>query len=477
MKTHYIIICLLTSILLSACEEILEVKPRSEITDQVYWENEGDYEAYLTGIYNNFRTRMNELAFGEDRSESFVQGVLPRFSVYWSQVITPENSRDWTDYYGLIGHTNLLLEKIESFPFSNENHKNRIKAEAMALRAAMYFYIAKIWGDVPLMLEPIIDENVPMLPRSPVTEVFSQINADIDQSISLFPEDGFLSKYRFSKPAVYALKADVKMWSAKVLGGGEQDLNAAIAAIEEVEGAGVSLQENFRDITVKENAEIILSLYFSRDETGTSMYARNAFPMANYSGEADNMDQLPMVNDPGNGQAGYAVSPEIMALFAPFPEDERIPATYITELQDGAPVFTWPNKFRGTAYADDRIAEDDIIVYRLADLLLLKAEAYAALGQLPQALNALNQVRDRAGIPAINASDKNTIEKAILDERGRELFHENKRWWDLVRAHKSGVIDVYQLVPNLSGKNTPLYWPVHIRVLALNPEIEQTEGY
>ncbi|HYG38718.1 MAG TPA: RagB/SusD family nutrient uptake outer membrane protein [Cytophagales bacterium] len=477
-KIHTLIFAL--ALLATSCESILEVKPKTVITDQIYWQNESDYTAYLVGIYSNFRTQMNDQDFGGDRSDSFVQGSLPRFSAYWAQVITPENSRDWKDFYGVIGHANLLLEKSEGFEFSNEGNKSRIKAEALALRAAMYFYMAKIWGDVPLVLDAVVDENVPQLPRTPVADVFNQINADIDAALALFPEEGFVSKYRFSKPAVYALKADVKMWSASVLGGGDVDYNAAIAAIDEVAKSGVALQSNFSDITEKQNNEIILAIYFNRSETGggsSAMYARYAFPLSNYSGEAENAEELPLALDPNNAQAGYAASPQIMGLFSAYPNDERIASTYVVEIQGGKEGAAWPNKFQGTRYADDRIADDDIILYRWADLLLLKAEAYAALNQPENALIALNEVRERAKIDDYTSLDIPALKKEILDERGRELFHENKRWWDLVRAHKSGVVDIYQYIPNLVGKTTPIYWPVSIRVLSLNKKIVQTEGY
>jgi len=69
------------------------------------------------------------------------------------------------------------------------------------------------------------------------------------------------------------------------------------------------------------------------------------------------------------------------------------------------------------------------------------------------------------------------VEKEILNERGRELFFENKRWYDLVRFHKEGVIDVYTIVPNLVGKTTPLFWPLNSTVLANNGKLLQTSGY
>ena len=463
-----------------SCQRILEVKPVSQITNQVYWQNEDDFSAYLTGIYQLYRAQMNDLSFGDDRSDSYVQGSLPRFSAYWSQVINPGNSKDWTVYYSVIGHVNFLLSQMDGFKFSNENNRKRIRAEALCIRASMYFYMAKIWGDIPLTLDAIVDEKVPLLARAPVTDVFKQVFADLDAAIALFPEAGFVDKNRFSRPAAYATKADAKMWTAKVLNGGAADFNDALMAIAEVEKSGVSLLPSFRNIFVstnKKNAEIIFSLYSNRNETGSDMYARSALPLVNYSGTATNAADLPLVKEPGNAQAGYAASPEIRAIIDRYPGDTRRDVSYIWELQGTKQLIAWPNKFRGTLYAEDRIADDDVIVYRLADMLLLKAEALAALGRSAEALVELNKVRKRAGIPDYTITDKKTLEKEILDERGRELFHENKRWWDLVRFHKGGTIDVYSVVPNLKGKTTPLYWPVATRVLALNSQIKQTDGY
>ena len=117
-------------------------------------------------------------------------------------------------------------------------------------------------------------------------------------------------------------------------------------------------------------------------------------------------------------------------------------------------------------------------MYRLADVFLMKAEAYAGINNTTLAITYLNKVRNRAGTGDYSgAVDKATVEKEILDERGREFYFENKRWYDLVRFHKGGTINVYTYVPNLVGKTTPLFWPLNTTVLANNSLIKQTEGY
>jgi starch-binding outer membrane protein, SusD/RagB family len=466
---------ILFSLTIISCEDILEVKPKSSITEQIFWTEEGDFYPYMTGIYARYRSHIDYMGFGEDRSEMWTVGYNARYTPYYQHNITPGNTQQWISYYGTIGHVNLLLEKIEPFTFSNSEAKSRIMAEAYAMRAAMYFFLSRIWGDVPLVLNSVKDENEPLYPRSPVSEIFNQINSDIEKAINLFPENNYRNKYRWSKPAVYALLADVKMWSATVLGGGTNDFNAAIAAISEVEKSGVQLLENYGDIfDNSKNDEIIISFYLDRSEYSSGQYTL-ALLRYDTSGGADNVEELPISL---TGQQGYAISSigiDIIEAYAP--DDKRIPRTRIPEIYDGEISKYWPNKFRGTQYSDTRIADSDIILYRYSDMLLLKAEAYAALNQPENALLYLNKVRGRAKIPEYTDTNKASLQKEILDERGRELFHEIKRWYDLRRAHAMGIIDVYNYVPNLKGKTTPLYWAVHVNMLARNEKLVQTEGY
>jgi|SRR5690625_516150 len=469
-----LLVLITMALMLYSCDGLLDADVRSSITGQSFWEEEGDFEPYLTGIYARYRGHIDFMGFGEDRSEMWVQGRNARFTPAWSHTMTAGNTVQWTAHYGTIGHINLLLDKIDGFDFSNPEEKNRIIAEAHALRAAMYFFLARVWGDVPLALEPVEDQYAPLLARSPVEEVFLQINSDIVQALDTFPQDGFTNRYRWTKPGVYALLADVKMWSATVLGGGESDFNAAIEAITQVENSDVSLLDDFRSIFEEEqNGEIIFSFYLDRSEYTSGAY-NFALPRIDTAGGSDNADELPLAL---GGQDGYTLSREALELVNKYPEDNRIPVTYISEIVNGEPVYYWPFKFIGTQYPDTRVADSDIILYRLADLFLLKAEAYAAINQPQNALEYLNKVRERAGVPAYSETNQELLQREILDERGRELFHEIKRWYDLRRAHALGVIDVYEYVPNLRGQNTPLYWPVHIEMLSRNDRLVQTEGY
>lgn len=490
MKRKSIIILLPACLLiaLSGCKKMLEVNPLSSITDATYFHSEGDFDPYVTGIYTFMRTFADNVTYGTERGEELIQASNSRFSVAWSQVITPSSGAiDYNDWYKAIGNCNLLLEKIKGFPFaSNPDTRKRILAETYGLRAYFYFYLTRIIGDAPIMLQAVVDENVPVLPRSPATDVMKQINSDLDSAILLyktmdnFSPSNYPSKYRFSYGAVQALKADAKLWSAEVLGGGDADLNDAITAITEVESTGVSLNADFKNVVglrAPVNPEIILSAYYNRDETGNN-YAVNSLPFISIVQGALNLDSIPYCFTSSYGQGAYQISPLSKSLFDAYPDDKRIPFTWVTERDPSGPGVAWITKYPGTKYSDDRIPDNDIIIYRLADIYLMKAEAYAGLDQTDLAIPYLDKVRERAGIADYSGLvDKQSVERAILDERGRELYFENKRWYDLVRFYKNGTIDIYNYIPNLVGKTTPIYWPLNSTVLGNNSMLVQTEGY
>jgi hypothetical protein len=473
----------------TGCKKLVDAKTESSITDAVYFQNESDFDPYVVGIYMYLRGSArtgpqsitgiaNNITYGSERGEELISALNSRFTQAWTQVITPTTGAfDYTTWYKAIGNCNLLLAKIENFTFASESNKKRVMAETYSLRAYLYFSLIRIIGDAPLMLDAITDENVPQLPRSKSTDVMKQIIADLDQAIALFPEKTIPGKYRFSYVAAQALKADAKLWSAKVLAGGANDFNDAIAALAEVEKtAGLTLRTDFKEVTTsRANSEIIIAAYFNRDESYNN-YAINALPYETGIAGATNKDSIPFCFTTSNGQGAYQISPKSKALFAS--NDKRIPFTWVTERQGATQKISWITKLPGNKYADDRVPDNDIIMYRLGDVFLMAAEAYAAISNTTKAIEYLNKTRVRAGIGNYaGATDKVSVEKEILDERGRELFFENKRWYDLVRFHKGGTIDVYTYVPNLVGKTTPLFWPLAANVLANNGQLLQTDGY
>ena len=486
---------LLIVFLFIGCTKTLDVIPVSTITSSGFWKAPDDSKAYLVGIYDKLRDITNTTYYGDDRGDSFDPGNIGPVSPAWAQSLSATSEpgwggqgNSWANFYNCIYHLNRLLKETEHIEFHVEADKDRIMAEGYSLRALVYFQMARVWGDVPILLEPTENANVELKKRAPVSQVFDQINADINQALSLFPEEGFVDKNRMSKPATYALQADVKLWTAKVLGGGDADFNTALSAIAHVESSGVQLLPNYKDVFSsdnKKNDEIIFSIYFNRDEQG-GQYGRSLGSRGDNVSQADNYDQL-NITKANRARAVYQPSQKLQDLYKQNPGDTREPVAVIHALFTNPvtgtvdTLLTTFNKFRGTwwADADDRYYDDDTPIYRFADIILLKAEALAALGRTNEAITELNKTRNRAGIgDYTGATDKQSVELEVLNERWRELVVENKRWFDLVRFNAEGVINIYNVVPNLKGKDGyPLYFPVSQDVLDNNPNITQTVGY
>lgn len=465
---------------LSSCD-ILDVNPVSTITSESFWKNPSDAKAYLTGIYNKVRSLYNTSYYGEDRGDAFKPGEIGPVSVAWSQQLLESNAPSYRNAYSVIHHTNLLFYNIDNLQFSNEKDKNDIKAQCYFLRAYTYFLLLRSWGEVPIVNQPTLSDDIIPSPRASKDEVVKFILDDLEKSISLFQENGFVDKNIASKPAAYALRADVFMWKAKVLNGGKEDFLAAISDIDKVEESGVELLSEYSEIFKndnKKNKEIIFSFYFERYETG------NLYVASNLTSRTDNLSMAVNLVDaatsPNQSRHVYAPSDKLRKLYLENSDDKRYCVAMI-DLVDasGKLILTQQNKFRGKQYSDDLFFDDDLIAYRWGDLLLLRAEANAALNNLEKSLYDLNKIRNRAGLSNYSGSmDKLSIEKELCDERFRELFLEQKRWFDLLRFHFGGTINIYNEVPNLKDKpNYPLYLPINYNDMVLNDKLLQTEGY
>lgn len=465
-------------LLFSSCEKLLDLENVSDITNEDYWETQGDLESYLFGIYANYRNLNNTSSYFEDRGDSFIPGMEGGPSNAWNQNFTPQNAPNWGSFYTVIQHCNLLLTYAEEVPFNDETEKNNLLAEAYFIRSHTYFNLLRIWGDVPLEIVPTENDVKEMLPRANQQEVMQQVLSDVDQAIALFADRSDGDKNRVSKPAAFALKADILLWKVKVLDGTQEELEEVVGLADQA-SQEVALEDDFAKIYANDNKkgkEVIFALHFHRDEQGNH-YSDRLKPRDIFVQDAVNREEIAYARSGARSQ--YAPSPKLQEAFAENPSDIRTDNSFVTAITaDGDIIGVFDNKMRGSVNAGNRYYDDDLILYRLAEMILFKAEALAALGRTEEAIEALNKIRERAEIGVYQgASSKQAVEEAILQERFREFYLELKRWPDLMRFHHAGTIDVYQEVSNLVGKSVPLFSPIPQTEIDRNPLLEQTTGY
>ncbi|PSL07171.1 RagB/SusD family nutrient uptake outer membrane protein [Cecembia rubra] len=475
----------------NSCTDMLEVEPISTITAAGFWVNEDNAIGALSGMYVRFREQANTNLFiwGEGRSETLNYGLQGSEGLerYFLNDLDPTFSGPvWLRMYTVVHDANLIIKYVPNITFSNAANKNRMLAQAYTMRAFLYFTMAKTWGGVPLITDPTEGYNAELTyrPRATVEEVLSQVKEDLDRAIQLYPNNALATGKAFwSKPAANVLKAEVYLWTGKVMGGGQTDFSTALTALNEAqEGSGLSLQSNFDNIfryNNKGNSEIIFAVRYLDLEAGANynanMYIRD--------------DEIPPAASPavkaklgqGGGLNRWAPSQTLRSQFDS--KDSRKDATFVEiTIPNANGIQTYYGsvvmKYRGFLDPSGRRFIDDIVIYRFADVLLLKAEAKNALGQDPSP--EINLIRQRAykehfeEFRFVNGT-KEQNDEAILQERLREFAFEGKRWWDLVRFDKA-----FELVPSLrgrAGQRHLLLWPISLSTISLNSKIVQNPGY
>lgn len=493
---------LLATVSFSACESQLELESPSELTVSGFWDTEEGARTAHTGLYSNFRSSMTDFwLLGEIRSdiwggrtyESAANINLIESNI--TEATAPFGG--WAGLYTRIHRINDFLANAPNVTFGNEADKNHMLGQAFGLRAFYYYTLLKTWGDVPIILEPLatVDPNGISKPRSSQTEVMDLIKSDIETSLMNFGSDeSFWENNRnfWSKAATLTLKGDVYIWSGNLLDGGASDFTEAKSALQQIASLGVSLVGSTSELWGVENEgnnEFIFAIQYKQDE------AENFYN--SLTGRSTEIN--PQFNDNGESMSDFIIAganrygqSEKTILLLDDNEDSRKDATFIRlYINDnegaGYPSYNEPTyfgsiykKFLGQVIGSERIFENDVPVYRYADVLLLLAEAKNLLGENPT--SEINQIRQRAyGLNYdeeihgfVNGSQEDNT-RAILDERYKEFIGEGKRWWDLRRAGDSFVLDnVSFLSP---GEEFKLLLPITTDMIGRNPALVQTPGY
>lgn len=486
IKNSVLIVLLVT---LFSCND-LNVDPTSVITNDSFWKTDNDVKGAVNGMYVQLRSIASQNLFllGEGRSEILSWGVVGTggYDVYYNNTLTDDNAGpDWRSFYTVINTCNLIIKYSEEINFSSQDEKKSSIAQAYTMRAFLYFVMAKTWGELIIHTEPVesTDPNILYKERSSLNDVFSLIKSDIENGLDLFPNNNYDSeRIKWSKPALYALKGDVYLWTGKQLNGGESDYLKALDALNEILKTDVELLSDFKNIfnvNNKGNKEILMSVRFAELE------ATNFYWMTWLIGSSVPSDIDQKTRDilfPIGGGQGIIV-PSRVLIDQYLENDTRKDATVheiYTHDNTGELVYFTSIALKGSGLVKDgtRHFVSDVILYRYADVLLLIAEAKNALGQDPS--DEINLIRKRAFQDDFNNhifenSSKEINDEIILKERLLELAYEGKRWWDLLRFDKA-----FDLVPSLKsrkGEDHLKLFPISNNILSLEPYVKQNPGY
>jgi hypothetical protein len=498
--------CILAFIFLSSCKKFLEKRPINQATDSNFWTNEAEANNGVAGAYAMLRTAMNEMGFahyyyGDFPTDEFL--VPPAGEDYqqinrieWNFfVATTElhramiRLRRWDNFYRAVDQSNRCLEFIGKIPldkFTSTNKteaKNALLGEAYFIRAFTYFYMSRIWGDVPLSTEFIADAAKAVnLPRTQQTLVLNQCIKDLETAIGLMtwkPNFTTSRAIRVSRGAAYALLAHIYAWKG--------DYAKVIPAADSVIAKGGYTYVN------RANQATYLSMFKGNSTEGIFEISQNA----NNEGSAIGTAYGTIINN----VAGRTLKSPYLATNTGnsyFPLDRTTLSTLFPDNADSND-YRRKNGFAfwgttdpitikyssGVIYSGTNntspLSLHNIVVFRLADIALLKAEALAATSDFGGARTILNQIRTLSNVSPYTGAD-NTLFAAVIDERTRELFLEGHHFYDLVRlGRKTNGADLRfngssgaARMDNAQFQQGKYYWPVDPITIISNPLVTQT---
>lgn len=433
MKKLYLILG--TFLFMTACVEDLDQFP-SNIASS---DSLTDFSGVLNAAYFYQHGSVTPMAvMGDFRADNALmeEEPFPAFDRYDGDLVDMEDQffgPFYTALYRSILSANNVIENASS---------TTQVGEARFLRALSYFKLVRAFGDVPVNLSATpstTDQSI--LARQPIGDVYNNvIIPDLEDAIAALGTE--IVNGRASRYAAQGMLGKVYMQIGD-FGSAESQLAAVVNGAA---AAGISLQDNFADIFGVENdlnSEIIYATQISSsivDEYGFSEFW-------SWSGGLDTKSLLPL-------------DPDLIAAFDASPGDLRRAVTINEELMASP-------KFPQTGGPDH-----DWIELRLADVILLYAEALNENGNTAAALTELNKIRTRAGLDNSTASSQAEVRQAIADERRLELAFEGQRWFDLVRT---GTVDA-----EMGQTINPQYhlFPIPIsEVLASFGVITQNPGY
>ncbi len=413
------ILFILLIALTPACDQWLELVPPDGLVKDEYWKSKEDVKATLMGAYQQFAQLDGTLfLIGELRADMIIPdaNTIPDHRDIMDGNIFPDNSMcEWSLFYTVIRHCNSVLKNApavyEIDPTFSQYQLRGYESEALYLRSLTYFYLVRAFRRVPLVLEASESDDVAyFLPASTSDEILAQIKDDLLLARTGVTEDyGMLeeNKGRATMAAINALLADIALWSF--------NYEECISYIESIEDEGFELVPGGRwfDIFYPGNSlESIFEIQFDAS-----------------------LDQHNSTYDLTYFRRNFLASQTAMDLLEPALSKEIIRGDGSIRTID---LKIW--KFAGAA-ADGRTlrpGEDrtsgNWIVYRMADLKLMKAEALSQIGRYGEALAIVNDIRTKRLMnPLTAAFTPSAFEDLILEERARELAFEGKRWFDLLR--------------------------------------------
>lgn len=460
----------------AGCDDYLDTTPTDRISDEVVWANEDNVNLYVNAFYpyldryGNFGTSQFNGSLTEGMTETLKYGSYVPGSkagdanlyVFDPEGISPSGNLldTWGETYERIRRVNEFLVGLEQYSELDEETNNLFEGQARFFRAFLYFQLAKRHGGVILYTDMNLqkDKN-----RSTAEETWDLIEEDLDFAASVLPVQwNNAASERVTKGAAFAFKSRAMLYAERW----ESAKNAADSVLT----LGVySLTDEYEDAWKGGNSESILEynyLLTGPNHTFDKAYATYG-EIENQGGSGTPTQEMVEAYEKADGtQVDWSPWHVEGGTTTPPPYDELEPRFHATVIYNGSDWMgkTMENSVDGTngrymGYREDTYTKGrtvtgyylrkyrdeehtDLVTYnsthpwvelRLAEVYLNRAEAHYNLGNSGKALDDLNKVRERVGLPDKTGLTGDELFEAIRHERKIELAYEGHLYWDMRR--------------------------------------------
>ena len=540
---------------LGSCSDFLEIEPLNDIVLDKFWNEENDVENIVAGCYSGMQNRIlieRMIVWGELRSDHLIGGTGVQDNINIQNIlkenITANNVyTSWGEFYDIINRCNTVLHYsplvAERDPNYTETELMATRAEVSAIRDLCYFYLIRTFRDVPYSTQPFLDELQQMaMPATKFDAVLDSLITDLENVKSYAVKTYPVSKTnyqcgRITQDAIHAMLAEMYLWKkdyANSVKYADMVIDAKTQRFQnEIDNAGGNsssykmfegyplIYDSYTTGNLYGNAygtifgsgasrESILELIFADDNTrlanhGLSFLYGNqkTFPGivkpadfittdvsdASYKVFCDKYDTRNYENLYKIGASQYGVAKYVCK--------SGMVSISSTEITSSASP-SYPEEY----------CHANWILYRLTDVMLLKAEALVQMvdgdakteandSLLRAAYDIVSVINKRSNcattympITYANYSTKSQMENLVFEERARELMFEGKRWYDLVRrslrdGNTSYLVqqvtrkgsDNASVVQAKLAKMDAIFWPYNLDELKVNPYLVQNPAF
>ena len=519
MKTKiYKIMCAAcTTVALSSCLDTV-ILPDDITVGEDFWQKKSDVSMMVNAAYQGMTTEnvMERLiVWGDFRSDEMVQagspeGAIPNalaeVAMFSSQVTN--RYATWSDFYAVINRCNIVLEKAADVLAADPNYTEgdylTDRSQMLALRSLCYFYLVRNFRDVPYVDEAYMTSSKERtFVQTPPAEVLQHCIESLEEAAAnAIKAEGYSdSDWRrvgwFTFDGINSLLADIYLWRASVLHSAE-DYQKAVECCDKVIASKKAMhkqsasetfvqeyplararnayeelfvtqnaEESIFELQVKANPALCKYLYKFANNNSTEGFLK----ASNIFSKDDNIANITTA-------VGAKVFPVndmryFSTIFSATANDESFNIRKMISNNAITSLTAQPRATVSRTYAD---IDQNYIIYRLPDVMLMKAEALVQLAdtamaglsdeekttkqaavdlQLRQAFNLVQAVNTRSllddnkgdsikwdNLRTMGRTGKTGMELLVMEERLRELCFEGKRWYDLLRynyRHVSGV--------------------------------------